>query len=154
MSKNRLPNGQKLFFFIGLIFLFASLFFLGGEKQMPPQVKDDNRIYVKFNTDTLDAAFKRMDNSNGDWGTISYNMNPFNLYCSISVERGKKMHSILCADSIASRIAKDYPHLFEFKESEDGRVEFKMDRSVIYGYVALPTWLLVELIERKVLIIE
>ncbi|WP_280749999.1 MULTISPECIES: hypothetical protein [unclassified Parabacteroides] len=150
-------NRNSIFpWLIALICLSLACFSFQFKKDKLVEVKDDTRILVHLNTDTIKDA---LDARAADWGTIDSDWSP-NFFKKESggfiIESlpGQKFYDILCADSAAFRIARDYPYLFHFKETEEGGCRFRMARKQGKdGYVVFPTWLLVELIERKVLIL-
>lgn len=158
MTKNRVSGAIR--FSIALIVLAGALLYLNYDKEAPAVVKDDTRIYVKFKTDTLVSAIElanKRPNQNAKWGTVTTEMS-FNFFKDksagliIEASPQDKFYNIFYADSAATRISRDYPHLFQFSRDENGICRFRMVRSQYDDYVILPTWLLVEMIENKILI--
>lgn len=158
MTKNRVLGAIR--FSIALIVLAGALLFLNYDKEAPAVVKDDTRIYVKFNTDTLKSAIElanKKPNQKAKWGSVTTEMS-LNLFDGesagfiIEASPKEKFYNIFYADSAATRISRDYPHLFQFSRDENGICRFRMARNQYDNYVILPTWLLVEMIENKILI--
>ncbi len=151
-------------FFIALLVLAIAFLFLNYDKEAPAVIKDDTRIYVKFKTDTLERAIElandkvsQHSNQNSKWGTVITEMS-FNIFGEtagfiIEASPQDRFYNIFYADSAATRISRDYPHLFQFtRDEKTGICQFRMARNQFNGYVILPTWLLVEMIENKILI--
>ena len=157
MNKNKRNNGEFSFFYwvIIAVLLGTSLLFLRFGKDKPSPVKDDERIQVHIVTDTLEYALK---SKASDWGIYDSDWSP-NFFSKeaggfiIEATPEQKFYDILHKDSAATMIARDYPHLFSFKYTDEGSCRFRMAREQGRdGYVVLPTWLLIELIERNILI--
>lgn len=158
MAKNISMNGNNAFLFGVLIaaIICPALLCLRFEKEEPSPVKDDDRIQVHIVTDTLESALKSRA---GEWGSYDSEWSP-NIFSReaggfvIEALPQQKFYEILTADSAAARIARDYPHLFSFGYTDEGACRFRMARQQGFdGYVVVPTWLLVELVERNVLLI-
>ena len=156
MANNKHTDGGFSFFYWVIIaaLLGTPLCFLRFGKEKPSQIKDDERIQVHVVTDTLEQALKVKA---ADWGTYDSDWSP-NFFSKevggfiIEATPEQKFYEILHEDSAATYIARDYPHLFSFGYTDEGKCRFRMAREQgSDGYVVVPTWLLVELIERNVL---
>lgn len=156
MAKNKHTDGGFSFIFWIIIAALLSipLCFLRFSKEKPSPVKDDERVQVHVVTDTLMQA---LETKAADWGTYDndWSANIFRKETGgfiIEAMSNQKFYDILHIDSAATCIARDYPHLFHFEYTDEGSCRFRMAREQgSDGYVVLPTWLLVELIERNVL---
>lgn len=151
---------MKLLFKYGLapyialgILVLSYCLFCNREMTAPVEVIDDTRIQVHFNTNVLREALEKHADA---WGTIEEGTSLNFLKdeagsFSISAKPGQRFWDIFYADSAAAKIVHDYPHLFSF-EKNDEICKFTMPREQgSNGYVVLPTWILVELLDNNIL---
>lgn len=135
------------------ILVLSYCLFCNREKTAPAEVIDDTRIQVHFNTDVLRESLEKHADA---WGTIEEGIS-LNFFkdeagsFSISAKPNQRFWDIFYTDSAAAKIARDYPHLFSF-ETVGETCKFTMPREQgSNGYVVLPTWILVELLENNIL---
>lgn len=152
MKKLLLKYGIAPYLALGLLVLTYFLFCNRG-KTAPMKIIDDARIQVHFNTEVLREAFKQNPEKLGtieEGRSINFFKNEAGSF-SILAKPRQRFWNILQLDSAAAKISRDYPHLFSF-ETTDEVCKFTMRREQgSNGYVVLPTWILVELLESNIL---
>lgn len=140
---------------IAAVFIMScSLCFLTFSMKEPVKMKDEDRISVRFDTDVLVESLK---DKKDEWGTVDTDWSlKFweNEAATLTIESKpeQKFNKVFLKDSAAYKIAEDYPHLYTFDVDEEGDCVFTMKREQgKENYVLLPTWLLVELLDARVL---
>lgn len=117
----------------------------------PAELMDESRVSVSIKKSVFKQAVKERGEGWGEINIPCLTMPWSSAYITVKVAEGDKFYSHLDKEDAAKNIAEDYPHLFTFEEADDIYI-FRMRLSG--GYVTIPAFLIVPMIENKLLLIE